>query len=79
LKIEDWELGALFWNCLKKADGDENEANLRVRQKYLVEFREKKDLYFFLGTSKRYHNISPNPFMIIGVFYPPKTMQTSLF
>ena len=79
LKIEDWELGALFWNCLKKADGDENEANLRVRQKYLVEFWEKKDLYFFLGTSKRYHNISPNPFMIIGVFYPPKTMQTSLF
>jgi len=79
LKIEDWELGALFWNCLKRTGGDEEEANRLVRQKYLNEFREKKDLYFFLGTSKQYHNVSPNPFIIIGVFYPPKTMQTSLF
>ena len=79
LKIEDWELGALFWNCLKKADGDEHEANRLIRQKYLDEFREKKDLYFFVGTSKQHHNRSRNPFMIIGVFYPPKTAQMSFF
>jgi len=24
-----------------------------------------------LGTTKQYHNIAPNPFVIIGVFYPP--------
>jgi len=24
--IEDWELGALYWNCLKKANGNEQEA-----------------------------------------------------
>jgi hypothetical protein len=79
LMIEDWELGALFWRCLNKTGGDEQEANRLVRQKYLNEFREKKDLYFFVGTSRRYHKVSPNPFMIIGVFYPPKTIQTSIF
>lgn len=79
LLISDWELGALFWNCLKKTDGDEQAANSLVRRKYLDEFREKNDLYFFVGTNKRFHNMSPNPFMIIGVFYPPKTRQISLF
>jgi hypothetical protein len=79
LKIADWELGAFFWNCLNKTDGDEQEANRLVRQKYLDEFRGKKDLYLFVGTNKLFHTVSPNPFMIIGVFYPPNTMQTSLF
>ena len=41
-----------------------------VKQKYLEEFAEK-DLYLFVGTTKQYHNIAPNPFVIIGVFYPP--------
>jgi len=79
LKIADWELGALFWNCLKKVDGDEKAANRLVRQMYFDTFREKKDLYFFVGTNKINHYRSPNPFMIIGVFYPPKITQTSLF
>ncbi len=77
LMIEDWELGALFWNCLKRTDGDETAANLLVRQKYFNLFREKKDLHLFLGTTKRHHNVAPNPFIIVGVFYPPKTAQTS--
>lgn len=72
LMIEDWEIGALYWNCLKRAEGDEHQANEMVRKKYLEEFTEKKDLYLFVGTTLQYHNVAPNPFMVIGVFYPPK-------
>ena len=79
MKIEDWEIGALFWNCLRKTNGDEIAANTLVFQKYFTEFVEKKDIYFFLGTTKQHHNRAPNPFLIIGVFYPPKTLQPSLF
>jgi hypothetical protein len=78
MMIEDWEIGALFWNCLYRKDGNEQAAVELVKQKYLDEFAEK-DLYFFVGTTKQYHNVSPNPFVIIGVFYPPKSDQPLLF
>ena len=78
MMIEDWEIGALFWNCLKRTDGDEAAANELVRKKYCDAFLEKKDVYLFLGTTLRHHHRSPNPFIIIGVFYPPKTSQLSL-
>ena len=71
LMIEDWEIGALYWNCLKQADGDETEANNLVKKKYFEEFLSKKDIYLFVGTTKQFHNVGPNPFVIIGVFYPP--------
>jgi len=70
LMVEDWEIGMLYFNCLRRAGGDEKVATAKVRKKFWDEF-SKKDLYFFLGTNKKYHNVSPNPFMIIGVFYPP--------
>lgn len=75
LLIEDWELGALYWNCLSNTHGDEVEANRLVRHKYLEEFCSTRDLYLFLGTTRQYHKISPNPFIIIGVFYPPQRVQ----
>ncbi len=78
LMIEDWEIGALFWNCLRQTDGDEIAANKLVRQKYFDTFLEQKDLYLFLGTTKKFHNVAPNPFVIIGVFYPPRTSQMQL-
>lgn len=78
MMIEDWEIGALFWNCLYRADGDEQVALNMVKQKYLDEFSEK-DLHLFVGTTLKFHAMSaPNPFVIIGVFYPPKTDQLSL-
>jgi hypothetical protein len=77
MMIEDWEIGALFWKCLHRTDGDEQAAVELVKQKYLEEFAEK-DLYLFVGTTKQYHNVAPNPFVIIGVFYPPKTNQLAL-
>ena len=67
--IEDWEIGMLYFNCLKKHH-NESIAVTKVKEKYFNEFI-KKDLYFFMGTTKKFHNVAPNPFIIIGVFYPP--------
>ncbi len=69
LMIEDWEIGMLYFNCLKKHH-EESIAVSKVKEKYFDEFL-KKDLYFFMGTTKKFHNVVPNPFIIIGVFYPP--------
>lgn len=79
LMVEDWEVGALYWNCLKDSGGDEKEANRLVKAKYL-EYFSQRDLYFFLGTTKAHH-YSPSPFIIVGVFWPPKVEaeQLSLF
>lgn len=80
LMIEDWEIGALYWNCLKNAEGNENIAIRKVREQYLDNFINKKDLYFFLGTTKEWHRRrANNPFVIIGVFYPKKELQGKLF
>lgn len=79
LKILDWEIGALYWNCWKNATGQkEREALHKVRDKYFNEFKEK-DLHFFLGTTMQFHQVGPNPWLIIGVFYPPIDNQLSLY
>lgn len=78
--IEDWEIGALYWNCLKSTDGNEEMALRKVRNQYETEFFTKKDIYLFLGTTKEWHmRRGKNPFVIIGVFYPKKEDQLSLF
>lgn len=46
LMIEDWELGMLYWNCLKLCNNNEEEACKKVKEKYFDEFIHK-DLYFF--------------------------------
>lgn len=78
LMIEDWEIGALFWHCLSQTDGDEEAAKQLVREKYFDQFVQEKDPHLFVGTTFLNHNIAPNPFVIIGVFYPPKTDQLPL-
>ena len=78
LMIEDWELGMLYWNCLYAAKGDEDIACRKVKEKYFDWMTSKCDLYFFMGTTKKFHNVAPNPFIIIGTFYPPKTDRTQL-
>ena len=81
MMIEDWEIGALYWKSLRSAEGDEVAANELVRRRYFNEFVGKKDLYLFVGTTLQYHRRkAPNPFVIIGVFYPPKEdKQQTLF
>ncbi len=84
LMIEDWELGQLFWNCLKKYDGYDAEARAcnDVKKKYIEDFALTKDLHLFLGTSQQFHLVGPNPFMVIGTFHPKHKkpeIQGSLF
>lgn len=79
--IEDWEIGALYWKCLERANGDEQIACQKVREKYWDEFIKsgKYDLYLFLGTTLKFHNVGPQPFIIIGLFTPPVDNQIKLF
>lgn len=78
LMNEDWELGALFWKCLDKYNGDEEKACLDVKRKYWNDFAKTKDLYFYLGTTKLNHLRAPNPFIIIGTFHPKIEKQLEL-
>ncbi|PCH68874.1 MAG: hypothetical protein COC06_08555 [Bacteroidales bacterium] len=79
MMIEDWEIGALFWNLINKYEGNEAKAVADVRKRYFDDFAKTKDLYLFLGTSQIHHHVSHNPFMIIGVFRPKKELQMKLF
>ena len=78
LQVQDWEVGALYANCLRRANNNEQEALAKVRVKYLDEFT-RKDLHFFLGTTLRWHSVGPNPWLIIGVFPIPYERQPELF
>ena len=72
LSIIDWEVGQLYLNCLKNSNSEE-EAVEKVKKQYLDNFFQKKDLYLYLGTTYKWHYRKPkNPFVIIGVFYPPR-------
>lgn len=81
LMIEDWEVGQLFRNCMEYYKISEEEACKKVKEKYFDEFVKKKDLHFFLGTTKKFHSFAKNPFIIIGTFTPPlkSPAQPSLF
>jgi len=77
LMIEDWEIGALYW----KYSDDEALAVKKVKERYLDDFLTK-DIHLFLGTTRQFHGWANNPFVIIGVFYPPidsSPEQLSLF
>ncbi|MBF0648587.1 hypothetical protein IR083_07130 [Dysgonomonas sp. GY75] len=79
LMVEDWEIAQLYWNCLRRNDGDEAKACQEVKNKYLNIFTQEHDIYFFLGTTKEWHmRRARNPFVIIGVFYPKKNPNTQL-
>ena len=82
LMIEDWEIGALYWNCLRISKNDEKQAMRKVRQKYWDDFvqNEKKDILLVLGTTLEHHNKrAPNPFVIVGVIPLPCEIQQKLF
>ncbi|MCM1333368.1 MAG: hypothetical protein NC248_12260 [Bacteroides sp.] len=80
LMIEDWEIGMLYLNCLKK-DASPEKAVSDVRKKY-EGFISQRDVHLFIGSQYRHHmKNAPNPFVIIGVFAPPKQlhMEPNLF
>lgn len=80
LKIEDWEIGQLYWNCLEKHNSEE-KALEDVKKRYWNDFvlSNKNDIYFYMGTMLLHHRRKfNNPFIIIGLFYPPKDNQLKL-
>lgn len=82
LMIEDWEIGALYWNCLRGNDNDELVALEKVKEKYWDDFVQsgKREVFLVLGTTLEQHNKkAPNPFVIISVFYPTLEKQMRLF
>ena len=79
MTIEDWEIGALYRNCLAGSGGDESIAIAKVRKKYEDDFISNKDIVLFLGTTLEHHRRRhTNPFTIVGVFYPPREVKGSL-
>lgn len=72
--IEDWELGVLW---LKEVDrlGDEQAAADSVKVKFLEKMcAAGRDTRFYMGTVHKY-----NTWVVIGVFWPPRIYQESLF
>lgn len=76
MMIEDWEIGELYWNCLRNSSSPD-EAVEKVHDKYFTYF-SGRDIYLYLGTTKKYDRWASNPFVIIGVFYPPIVNQVEL-
>ena len=70
-------MGALYWNCLRSS-ANEAESLEKVRQKYFDSFL-KTDLHFYLGTTQQFHQVAPNPWVIIGVLPIPHDPQGELF
>jgi len=63
-KITDWEVGALYWNCVR-SHGPRWQEPFRHR---LEEEFAAKDLMLLMGTIHRF----PGQWLIVGLFYPPK-------
>jgi hypothetical protein len=61
--VTDWEVGALYWNCVANYGGRWEEY---LRMKLEGEFRTK-DLRFLMGTIHRF----PKEWLIVGLIYPP--------
>jgi len=74
MMIEDWEAGALYWNCVDRGDSP-TEAAAKVKQKFLDQMCSPKiDTHFFVGTV-----LAHGTWVVIGVFWPPKSQVGTLF
>ncbi len=68
LQVEDWEI----FELARKYNTNTELMKQKVKEKYWDTFR-RKDLAFFIGTTKEHQTRkAKNPFIIIGCFYPGK-------
>jgi hypothetical protein len=72
LMCTDWEMGQSYraWRA-KYGDGWEE----KFRETYESEMIQKNDTHFYVGTVAAH----PNRWIIIGLFYPPPVIQSTLF
>jgi len=68
----DWEMGQ-SWRKWSKENGDQWEA--AFREKYEKQMIEKFDTHFYVGTMHGH----PKTWIIVGLFYPPRSATESLF
>lgn len=66
-RITDWEVGALYWNCVR-SHGPNWEKPLREKLEFEL---PSKDLMFLMGTIHRF----PDQWLIVGLIYPPKPKE----
>jgi hypothetical protein len=72
LQILDWEIYQLCRKLIRKHGARKAKISSILREKYLTQLTKNRDVYLFLGTNKHWHiRRSNNPFMIVGIFYPP--------
>jgi len=72
MQCTDWEMGEAYRAYLAKYG---NGWEMKFREKFEREMIEKFDTHFFVGTV---HN-HPKNWIIVGLFYPPKTREPDLF
>ncbi len=73
LSCSDWEMGA-SWRNWKDKYGDFGWEE-KFRQRYEREMIYKNDTHFFVGTVHRH----PAEWIIVGLFYPSRSVQGNLF
>ena len=72
LQILDWEIYQLCRKLIRIHGARKTKIASLLREKYIHQLAKNRDIYLFLGTNKYWHiRRSHNPFMIIGIFYPP--------
>jgi len=68
----DWEMGA-SWHRWRNEYG--NDWERKFRERYECDMVGRNDTHFYVGTVHKH----PRNWVIVGLFYPPKTPQGSLF
>lgn len=64
-KIVDWEIGALYWNVLRKHGSQGWEEPFRAK---IEKDLPSKELLFLMGTVHRF----PDQWLIVSLLYPPR-------
>jgi hypothetical protein len=73
--ILDWELMELY-RGLRDQGAQPNEIEAKIRSKFIKELcSPSKDTHFIVGN----HSLYPSTFMVLGVFWPPKSPLRELF
>ena len=73
--IIDWELMQLYRKLTGRGMAG-SDIQTELRKKYLDELCDSgKDTHFFVGN----HSLFPITFMVLGVFWPPRSAQPEMF
>ena len=72
LSCTDWEMGEAYRQWSAKYGNDWKE---KFRDRFETEMIEDNDTHFFVGTV----NNHPTEWIIVGLWYPKKTLQATMF